>query len=74
MKIEETGYPVPHKRKFRVIIGRKIYTCYLDPWNGNYVFTGNGNSESCMNITGTSLGMQIILECQIYAQEDKEKR
>lgn len=63
MKIKEVDYPIRSKRKFAIVYNGKDYTCYLDCWNGNFVCTGDGNSEKCKNITNTEIGMKIIHEC-----------
>lgn len=63
MEVTRVEYPVSYKRKYKVVHNGKRYTCYLDPWNGNLVCTGDGIAEDCKDITNTKLGMEIILTC-----------
>lgn len=63
MVIKKLPYKANGTRKYSVIHNKKEYTCYLNPYNGNSVVTGDGQSAIYKNISGTTLGIKIALAC-----------
>ena len=66
MIIKEVPYPVNGKKKYSVLHNGKEYTCYIHPFMspGYTVCTGNGQDETCKDITETRLASEIFLHCQ----------
>ena len=64
MEIKKVYYPPFTKtRKYQVIKNGKEYSCYINPFNGNNVCTGDGQTAECKDVTFTNLGIEIILAC-----------
>lgn len=63
--VKEVPY-VSGKRKFAVMIKGKRYTCYIHTFMGKgfSVFTGDGNSPDCKDITDTDLAWEIRKACR----------
>ena len=66
MTVKEVPYPVNGKKKYSVLHNGKEYTCYIHPFMspGYTVCTGNGQDETCKDITETRLASEIFLHCQ----------
>ena len=66
MTIKEVAYPVNGIKKYSVLYNAKEYTCYIHPFmNPGYtVCTGNGQDETCKDITGKLIASEIFLHCK----------
>ena len=69
MLIKTIPYKANNTRKFNVICNGHEYTCYLNPYNGDLVVTGNGKNENYRDISDTTLGLKIALACHTYKEE-----
>lgn len=64
MVISRVLYPATSiTKKYKVIRDGVEYSCYINPFSGNIVVTGDGKSDQCKNITNTKIGREIILAC-----------
>ena len=70
MIIKSVPYQANNTKKYSVIHKEKEYTCYLNPYNGNSVVTGNGKNSACKDISDTILGIEIMLACHAYKEEN----
>ena len=70
MIIKKIPYKASGTRKYNVMHNGKEYTCYLNPYNGNSVVTGNGKNSACKDISDTILGIEIMLACHAYKEEN----
>lgn len=69
MIIKKIPYKASGTRKYNVTHNGKEYTCYLNPYNGNSVVTGNGKNENYKDISDTTLGLKIALACHTYKED-----
>lgn len=70
MVIQKIPYKASGTRKYNVTHNGKEYTCYLNPYNGNLVVTGDGQSTAYRDISDTTLGTEIVLACHTYKEEN----
>ena len=69
MIIKKIPYKASGTRKYNVTHNGKEYTCYLNPYNGDLVVTGNGKNENYKDISDTTLGLKIALACHTYKED-----
>lgn len=69
MIIKKIPYKSSGTRKYNVMHNGKEYTCYLNPYNGNLVITGNGQNANYRDISDTTLGLKIALACHTYKED-----
>lgn len=69
MVIKKISYKASGTRKYNVTHNGKEYTCYLNPYNGDLVVTGNGKNENYKDISDTTLGLKIALACHTYKED-----
>lgn len=69
MIIKKIPYKASGTRKYSVMHNGKEYTCYLNPYNGDLVVTGNGKNENYKDISDTTLGLKIALACHTYKED-----
>lgn len=69
MVIKKIPYKASGTRKYNVTHNGKEYTCYLNPYNGDLVVTGNGKNENYKDISDTTLGLKIALACHTYKED-----
>lgn len=69
MIIKKIPYKASDTRKYNVMHNGKEYTCYLNPYNGDLVVTGNGKNENYRDISDTTLGLKIALACHTYKED-----
>ena len=70
MIIKKIPYKASGTRKYNVMHNGKEYTCYLNPYNGNSVVTGDGQNATYRDISDTTLGTEIVLACHAYKEEN----
>lgn len=68
MVIKKIPYKAKGTRKYSVMHNGKEYTCYLNPYNGDLVVTGDGQSTVYRDISDTKLGTKIVLACHAYKE------
>ena len=68
MIIKKIPYKASGTRKYNIMHNGKEYTCYINPYNGNSVVTGNGQNVTYRDISDTTLGAEIVLACYVYEQ------
>ena len=69
MVIKKIPYKSSGTRKYNVMHNGKEYTCYLNPYNGDSVVTGNGQNVTYKDISDTTLGLKIALACHTYKED-----
>lgn len=69
MIIKKIPYKASGTRKYNVMHNGKEYTCYLNPYNGNSVVTGDSQSTAYRDISDTTLGLKIALACHTYKED-----
>lgn len=69
MIIKKIPYKSSGTRKYNVMHNGKEYTCYLNPYNGNSVVTGDVQSTAYKDISDTTLGLKIALACHTYKED-----